>query len=93
MITAASSGTIRPILGKLKQTDSPVALYTARETAAPSFSVAAGGYAPAQTIVISSATEGATIRYTVEETDPILAMPLLPMAHQPRPGSLPTKSS
>ena len=38
--------------------------------AAPTFSVPAGNYTEAQTVEILCETEGATIRYTLDETDP-----------------------
>ena len=50
--------------------------YTPSQTASPSFSVASGNYATAQTITIADVTPGATIYYTTDGTTPTLSSPV-----------------
>lgn len=49
---------------------SAVTLYAAWQVAAPSFSLPAGTYNGAQTVTISSATPNASIRYTLDGSEP-----------------------
>jgi hypothetical protein len=62
------------------QYDTPHFSYTQGQStttvAAPTFSPPGGTYASAQTVTISSATTGATIRYTVDGSTPTASSPL-----------------
>jgi len=62
------------------QYDTPHFSYTQGQStttvAAPTFSPPGGTYASAQTVTISSATAGATIRYTVDGSTPTASSPL-----------------
>ena len=72
-ITITEATTIKAIAIKSNWTDSEVvsAEYTILAPAAtPTFSPAAGTYTTAQTVELSSTTEGATIYYTTDGTDP-----------------------
>ena len=76
-ITVSETTTIKAYAVKEGMTDSIVvsATYTItpeapEQAAMPAFSPAAGEYTGEQTISISSATEGATIRYTTDGSDP-----------------------
>ena len=72
-ITLSSTTTLKAIAYKSGMTDSSVTTgaYTINTTvAAPGFSPAAGTYTSAQTVTISSATSGASIRYTTDGSTP-----------------------
>jgi hypothetical protein len=73
-VTVSSTSTLKAIAYKSGMTDSAVATaaYTINvaQVAAPSFSPAAGTYTTGQTVTISSATSGATIRYTTDGSTP-----------------------
>jgi len=64
VLTQAQRDTISAYLG------SKYNLYTAPPVAAPVFSVAAGAYDNVQAVTITSATTGATIRYTTDGSTP-----------------------
>jgi hypothetical protein len=75
-ITVATSQTIKAFAVLTNWADSAVstASYTINGAAAtPTFSVAAGAYGPAQSVVLSTATAGATIYYTTDGVDSILS--------------------
>jgi hypothetical protein len=70
-ISLPSGGTIKALAYAANYFDSAVTTSTyGVATAAPAFSPVAGSYATAQTITISTATAGATIRYTTNGTTP-----------------------
>lgn len=75
-VAIAATTTLKAIAYKPGMTDSPVtsATYTittaAQPVAAPTFSPAPGAYSGTQYVTISSATSGATIRYTTNGTTP-----------------------
>jgi len=73
-VTVGATETIKAIAYKTGMTDSVVAsaLYTINlpQVATPTFSPAAGTYTAAQTVAITSATSGASIRYTTDGTTP-----------------------
>ena len=72
-ITLSSTTTLKAIAYKSGMTDSSVTTgtYTINTTvSAPGFSPAAGTYTSAQTVTISSATSGASIRYTTDGSTP-----------------------
>jgi hypothetical protein len=72
-ITVATSQTIKAYAVLTNWADSPVssAAYTINgSAAAPTFSVAAGAYGPAQSVALSSATAGAAIYYTTDGSTP-----------------------
>lgn len=72
-ISVAATQTVKAIAVKSNFVDSNVGsfAYTITGTvAAPTFSVAAGAYGPAQTVTLSSATSGATIYYTTNGSTP-----------------------
>ncbi|HTB81291.1 MAG TPA: choice-of-anchor tandem repeat GloVer-containing protein [Opitutaceae bacterium] len=73
-VSVSSSQTLKAIAYESGLTDSPVASgnYTINSppAAAPVFSPAAGTYAGAQTVTITSTTGGATIRYTTDGSTP-----------------------
>ena len=81
-ITVANTTTIKALALKSGMTDSDVATaaYTittaVQQVAAPIFSVPGGTYNAAQTVALSCATSGATIRYTVDGTTPTSASPV-----------------
>ena len=70
-IEVSSTTTIKSIAVKAGLTNSDVstATYTLK-VAAPTFSVAAGKYSEGQTVTLSTTTEGATIYYTTNGTNP-----------------------
>jgi|GEM_PF-6125679 len=78
-IAVGETMTIKAIAVKEGMTDSEIAsaAYTinipAEQVAAPTFTPAAGEYTAAQSVEIASATEGATIYYTTDGTDPTAA--------------------
>ena len=70
-VTISSNTTLRAIAYASNMVDSPVASTTyIIQCATPSFTPAAGTYASAQSVTISSATTGATIRYTTDGSTP-----------------------
>jgi hypothetical protein len=70
-ISIAATTPLKAIAYKSGSTNSAVKSGTYTMTAAaPTFSLAAGTYTGAQTVTISSATSGATIRYTTSGTAP-----------------------
>jgi sugar lactone lactonase YvrE len=75
-ITVSTSQTIKAFAVLTSWADSSVstAAYTINgAVATPTFSVAAGAYGPAQSVVLSTATSGATIYYTTDGTTPTTA--------------------
>jgi hypothetical protein len=79
-ISVSQSMTIRAIAIASGYANSPAssAAYTINlpQAAAPTFSPAAGTYASAQSVTITSATSGAQIRYTTDGATPTVASPL-----------------
>lgn len=71
-ITVTANTTIKAYTSKAGLTDSKVygVTYKFAETAVPTFSVSSGTYTSVQTVAINCATEGATIRYTTDGTEP-----------------------
>jgi alpha-tubulin suppressor-like RCC1 family protein len=73
-VTADRTMTIKARATRAGWTDSAVASGTYAMTmgtvATPTFAPAPGSYAGAQTVTLSSATSGATIRYTLDGSDP-----------------------
>lgn len=76
-VNLAATTTLQAIAYKSGMTDSPVtsATYTISaspppQVAAPTFSPTPGSYSGAQSVTLSSATSGATIRYTTNGTAP-----------------------
>lgn len=73
-VTVSSSATVKAYASALGYLDSDIAsaqyTITLSKVATPTFSPAAGSYQAAQTVTISCATSGATIRYTTDGTTP-----------------------
>ena len=74
-VTIAATATLKAIAYKSGMTDSTVtaATYTITapsQVAAPSFNPGGGGYTAAQSVTITSATSGASIRYTLDGSTP-----------------------
>jgi uncharacterized repeat protein (TIGR03803 family) len=73
-VSISATATLKALAYKTGMTDSAVTsgLYTINipQVAAPSFSPAAGTYTSAQTVTISTATSGASIRYTTDGSTP-----------------------
>ncbi|HTB81721.1 MAG TPA: chitobiase/beta-hexosaminidase C-terminal domain-containing protein [Opitutaceae bacterium] len=74
-VSVSGSETLKAIAYKSGSTDSNVvsATYTlniSQQVAAPTFSPAAGTYTSAQSVTISTATSGASIRYTTDGSTP-----------------------
>jgi len=70
-INVSANTTLKAIAYKSGMPDSPVSTGVFNiQCAAPTFSVAPGFYSTAQTVTISTATSGATIRYTLDGTTP-----------------------
>lgn len=73
-VTVSSSATVKAYASAPGYSDSDIAsaqyTITSAKAATPTFSPAAGSYPTAQTVTISCATSGATIRYTTDGTTP-----------------------
>lgn len=80
-INVASTQTIKAYASKSGMTDSPVAsvtytINTVSQVATPTFSPAGGTYSTAQSVTLSCATSGATIRYTTDGSTPTSSSPV-----------------
>jgi hypothetical protein len=75
-ITSAGSIGLRTWWGTATYDNIEVREYSTSETAAPVFSIPAGVYNTEQQIVLTSATAGATIRYTLDGTAPNASSPV-----------------
>jgi uncharacterized repeat protein (TIGR03803 family) len=71
-VSISATATLSAIAYEAGFSDSPVtrSLYTIEQVAAPVFSPAAGTYTGAQSVIITSATGGASIRYTTDGSAP-----------------------
>jgi hypothetical protein len=75
-IAVAATTTVKALATAAGHQDSAVATATyTLQAAAPVFSLAPGSYATAQSVTITSATPGATIRYTTDGTAPTGSSP------------------
>ncbi|MEO8617177.1 MAG: chitobiase/beta-hexosaminidase C-terminal domain-containing protein [Luteolibacter sp.] len=75
--TVSSTKTVKAVAYKTGINSSGVTTATLSfATSPPSFSPAPGGFSNAQSVTITSATSGSTIRYTIDGTDPTTSSPV-----------------